>query len=375
MKRILYIRSGPYQINLNAYNSQEIGLSKAFEDKGICCDIVYYHSERDFDQVIKKGDKSINIFWRKGFRLLRSGLYPQVLKKDFLKQYDAVIVSEYSQIMSVILSKLHDNVYIYNGPYYNLFKIPFLERIYDALFCKTLNKNVKKIFCKTEMSKEYLEKKGFKNCVAVGVGLDTEKFDNEKIIEPETIELLKKMDGYRNLIYVGSVSKRKNIALLIKAFNIIKSDKQNRDVQFVIIGKDEGGYFEECKKIVEPQTESSIVYKPFIKNSQLKFIYQQADIFLLPSVKEIFGMVLLEAMNFGLPTVASGSAGAKTLIENGVSGVVLDDFSDEKWANAIQELLDSEKKRKFMGNAASELIRKHFTWESIVDKMLEWIEL
>lgn len=122
MKRILYVRSGPYQINLDSYNSQEIGLATAFAERNVRCDVLYYHKKKNFDQVVKKNGHEIKILWRKGVRVLRSGIYPQILNRSFLSGYDAIFVSEYSQIMSVLLSRLHANVYVYNGPYYNLFK-------------------------------------------------------------------------------------------------------------------------------------------------------------------------------------------------------------------------------------------------------------
>ena len=101
--KVLYIRSGPYQVDTKSYNLQELGLAKAFAEKNVQCDVVYYHKEKDFDQKIVKDGYEINVLWRKGSRLLRSGVYPQILKKEFLRTYDAVIISEYSQVMAVLL--------------------------------------------------------------------------------------------------------------------------------------------------------------------------------------------------------------------------------------------------------------------------------
>ena len=61
VKRILYIRSGPYQVEPNAYNLQELGLAKAFAEKGIQCDVLYYHKNKNFEQKINKGGYEINV--------------------------------------------------------------------------------------------------------------------------------------------------------------------------------------------------------------------------------------------------------------------------------------------------------------------------
>ena len=86
---------------------QEIGLGKALCNRGINVDIVYYTKGEDREQIIQVGNKRIKILWRKGLKLLRSGYYKSILNKNFLANYDLVICSEYSQIMSVLLSKLH----------------------------------------------------------------------------------------------------------------------------------------------------------------------------------------------------------------------------------------------------------------------------
>ena len=139
MLKILYIRSAPYEADIKSYNSQEIGMATAFKKMGCVCDILLYTKNNNHDEIIENDGQKIRILWRKGIKVLRSGIYPSILKKAFLSQYDAVICSEYSQIMSVLLLKKHHNVYIYNGPYYNLFKIKITEKIYDLLFCGYIN--------------------------------------------------------------------------------------------------------------------------------------------------------------------------------------------------------------------------------------------
>jgi len=370
IKKILYIRSGPYKVDPNSYNLQELGLAQAFAMCGVQCDVVYYHDKKNSDEIIKKGEYDINVFWRRGIKLLRSGIYPQLLKRDFLSVYDAVIVSEYSQIMSVLICKLHSNVYINNGPYYILFKLPFLESIYDNLFVKTINKNVRTIFCKTKMSKEYLEKKGFRNCIVAGVGLDTDKFDKDNEIEDSTQDLLDRMNGKNNIVYVGSISRRKNIEVITKAFDIIVK-RNSINSQLIIIGKDENGYWNECEKYLSEEAKKYVLNVSYIKNSQLQYIYKAADVFVLPSIHEIFGMVLLEAMYFGVPSIASGSAGAKTLIENNISGYVIENFDEQDWANKIEEILSDETLKRKMGLEASNRIRNKFTWINIAEIMLK----
>lgn len=372
-KRILYVRSGPYEVRFDSYNLQEVGLGTAFCKQGYDFDLIYYAKENR-DQVLDIGEKKLTIFWRKGIKLLRTGIYPFLLKRDFLAQYDIVIVSEYSQIMSYLIGKRHNNVYLYNGPYYNLFKLPFIEPIYDKLFCKKINKEMKKVFCKTKMAADYIGKKGITNTIVTGVGLDTSKFENETEILHETKSLLNNMSGKRNLLYVGSISHRKNVALLINAFVELRSLDKYKDVQLILIGKGDTSYTQKCKEIIPENLNDDIIWCEFIKNAQLKFIYKKADVFLLPSIQEIFGMVLLEAMYFGLPTISSHSAGADTLINNKQNGIIIDNFNVNKWVENISFILDNPILAKKYGDEASKTIRSEYLWDKIAGKMLDVIE-
>ncbi|HEX0571341.1 TPA: glycosyltransferase family 4 protein [Streptococcus pneumoniae] len=369
MKKVLIVRSGPYQVNPEGYNLQELGLASAISQQGYQCDVMYYHKTKNYDQLYEKNGEQIKIFWRRGIRLFRSGIYPQILREKFLNQYDKIIISEYSQIMAVLLSRIHSNVYIYNGSYYNLFKIPIIEPIYDFLFVEMLNKRTKTVFCKTEKAECYLKNKGFNDCKVVGVGLDIEKFEQEEEPTEDTIELLRRMENKQNILYVGSLSKRKNTAQLIRIFNILKSKSgKKNELQLVLIGKDEDNIVE---KINYSRFKDDIIYQPYLKNSQLQFIYPSSQLLVLPSVQEIFGMVLLEAMYFKLPVVSSASAGGETLIQDGINGKIVNDFNDEHWVDCIENLLNNPLELKRLGECAHKRITEQFMWSSIARKIIE----
>lgn len=371
-KRILYVRSGPYEVRFDSYNLQEVGLGTAFCKQGYDFDLIYYAKENR-DQVINVWENKLTILWRKGIKLLRTGIYPFLLKRDFLAQYDIVIVSEYSQIMSYLIGKRHNNVYLYNGPYYNLFKLPFIEPIYDKLFCKKINKEMKKVFCKTKMAADYIGKKGITNTIVTGVGLDISKFEAETEILPATKSLLDRMANHRNFLYIGSIIKRKNVELILSAFNKLKQLENTSDIQLVVIGRGKKDYVEYCKSIISDKIQKDLIWVDAIDNAQTKFIYQKADVFLLASVQEIFGMVLLETMYNGTPAISSYSAGGLTLIQNNVNGILIDSFNEEIWARKMYELIQNPKTICEMGKLAMETIRENFMWDRIAEKMLSVI--
>ncbi|WP_415606544.1 glycosyltransferase family 4 protein [Liquorilactobacillus hordei] len=354
---------------MTSYNLQEVGLASAFKKKGYSFDVMYY-SSRNYDQVIDKNGTQIKILWRRGIKFFRSGIYLDLLSRKKLEQYDIVIISEYSQIMSLLISYFSQNVYIYNGPYYNLFKIKFFEKIYDAFFCKVLNKRIKCFFCKTHWSEYYLRNKGLNNCKTVGVGLDISDFDKIKSPKKETKILIDKMRKHRNLLYVGSLSKRKNCKLIIKMFNKLKENTAYDDVQLVIIGNGTNNYVEECLGLVNKKNENDFVYVKNLENTQLSYIYKEASLFLLPSTKEIFGMVLLEAMYFGLPVISSNNAGANTLIADGTNGYVVKSHDVSVWLEKVKWVLDNESFINDVGVRANKTIIEKFLWKNVMEKMI-----
>ncbi|PAF33921.1 glycosyl transferase, partial [Terribacillus saccharophilus] len=70
-------------------------------------------------------------------------------------------------------------------------------------------------------------------------------------------------------------------------------------------------YFNEMKEL---GIKDQIIYIEQVEQADLKYVYEQSDLFIFPSKVDIFGMVLLESMFFGTPVVSSKNGGAKTII-------------------------------------------------------------
>ena len=92
--KILLVRTFASVMNPASYNSQEIGLARAFIRAGHVCDIVYYNaSSPSYDQVVETpgSDTPVTIHWRKGYDLFKNAIFPGL--GELLKQYDVLQVS------------------------------------------------------------------------------------------------------------------------------------------------------------------------------------------------------------------------------------------------------------------------------------------
>ena len=383
-KKILLLRFTPVDGNPNQYNTQEIGIGKAFCRLGYDYDHICFrkNNQRNYVFYEYNGCKARYIELPR-MRFFRMGFNKALLDKEFLNNYDIIICREYYQIMSYLISQKHSNVSLYSGPYWNMFMLKFTSPIYDWLFTKSINRNMKSKFVKSDLAKIFLEKKGYTNVINVGVGLDMEKFEDKSEIEPSTQAIVDYMTNFPCILFVGTICDNKNFPLLLDTYKLILN--KNKDVKFVIIGKSEQtwlakllgksdeSYMEDVLVKYPTSLIENIMFVQEINNSQLKFIYPLAKAFLLPSKHEIFGMVLLEAMYLGAPVVTSINGGSVTLIGNDGPGQIVSDYNPNKWADAVMQYISNPDKVKEITHRANMLIKEQYNWDSIAQKMLFYI--
>ncbi|GAA0077120.1 hypothetical protein UT300005_14980 [Clostridium sp. CTA-5] len=156
---------------------------------------------------------------------------------------------------------------------------------------------------------------------------------------------LYKKDTYNNynLLYVGSLIKRKGIDLLFSALSKVKND-----YKLMIIG--EGSE----RKNLEKQAKKlgileKIEFLGFKQEYELREYYKKCDIFILPTREDCFGLVVLEAMCNNLIIISSKYAdGSKDLIKDGVNGYIVDPYDSIEFSNKIKTLINNKELCKNM---------------------------
>lgn len=377
MKKILYVRNYPSEVDLNSYNLQEIGLGRELVKKGFNCDILYYSQKKNKEKqcIFKYGNCKLNIIWMKGYKFLDYVYFPKILKKTFLSQYDAIISTEYYQLMSYLLCKFSTKpVLIYNGPYEDIKKLKLFQKLYDILAKNVINNRSKKILVKSDLSKKYLIKKGLSNIETVGVGLNPDNFNNnEKEINEHLKNQLNIYKTNKKVIYVGQLQERRNIKFLLEVFSQLVS-KVN-DIKLFIVGTGKKEDVQKYKNYAQSLgIINNIVYYTKLKQKDLTLLYKNADLFLFPSKYDIFGMVLLESMYFGVPVLSSMNGGSTTLIENKKNGFIIADFNAKTWANCSIEILENTKMKQTISQNSVHTIKSGFTWEKISERFIEYLK-
>ena len=138
-------------------------------------------------------------------------------------------------------------------------------------------------------------------------------------------------------------------------------------------GKKDESYAESVFEILPQNVRNAIVHINRVDNTQLQFIYPLAKAFLLPSKKEIFGMVMLEAMYFGAPVVTTYNGGSSTLIKSEEYGQVIGDYDIQSWCVAINRYLTDFEYTERVKQNGKKLITQYFTWDYIAAEMIKMI--
>lgn len=382
MKNILLVRATPNDLDINAYNVQQVGIGKSLVNKGYNYDFITFKKNAPRKETVfyeKNGCRAKCIELPRT-RILRWGINTDICKKEFLDKYDLIICQEYYQLETYLISCKSDRVVMYTGPYYNMFLPKCFSPIYDLLFTKKINRQIKHKFVKSVLAYEFMKKKGYTGLTNVGVALDTSRFSDVEIL-PETKMLMDFMKSNKCLLYVGSLIERKNYPFLLDIYK--KMLQRDPKIKLVLIGKSKVSGVEKYlgKKDIEyaakydekltKKEKDGIYHLERLANPQLRYIYPLAKAFLLPSILEIFGMVLLEAMYFGAPVVSSRNGGSLTLMSDGKCGQIVDEFDTEKWCDAISKYLDDPCYAENVVEAAMNKVKEEYTWDAITNKILK----
>ena len=192
--------------------------------------------------------------------------------------------------------------------------------------------------------------------------MDTQQFVPRQSAESESATPL--------LLTVGRMVEKKGFPVLLQACRLLKDSGQ----QFQCVFISGAGVLEQeiVSLIHELDLGDTVSFQPAVTQEELKRIYHQAALFVLPCQIAANGdrdgipNVLVEAMAAGLPVVSTNVSGIPELIEDGVSGLLVPEKAPQAFAAAIARLLASHELRLTLGRAAREKVCRLFDAEQNV---------
>lgn len=169
------------------------------------------------------------------------------------------------------------------------------------------------------------------------------------------------------ILFVGKLEKRKNIELLIKAFNILK-EKDRIPHKLVLVGAPGFGFNDIQKEIEASMYKTDIVQTGYISHEEKESFFKYANVFAFPSFYEGFAMQVLEAQLRQVPLVTSN---AQNIMEVGGDGALyFDPKSLEQFTEALRTVITDEEVRRDLVVRGIKNAQK-YSWFKCAKKTLE----
>jgi D-inositol-3-phosphate glycosyltransferase len=168
--------------------------------------------------------------------------------------------------------------------------------------------------------------------------------------------------------FVGRIQPHKGPEVLIRATSeLVKHTPLLRHKLIVnIVGGASGANTEEVDRLKELTTwlaiDDVVRFSPPVPREELPQWYRAADLVIVPSYSESFGLVALEAQACGTPVVATAVGGLRTAVADGISGVLVDGHDPKAWSSVISRLLQEPQRRVLLSMGAVEHA-SHFGWD------------
>lgn len=363
-QHLVIIRTGGSVVNLESYNCQELGLAKALRSKGLKVTLVLASKSAgnlviDGVDVVYCKFKALNqqLAWFEDIDGILERLNPSLIQVHDMGMFMTWKVVRWAKKHNVQSFLIQGNYNVTQKPFFKQ-----LEMMFNCTFGKYIIKTVTGIGCKTLKASEYVKKYYRRETKLTYVGLDVSRFDG---CERKDWRAELGLQGKKVLLYVGSIEPRRNPLFLVDILQSLPDD-----YAMVVVG--DGKLRESVgDKLKSLNLQERCIMLGKQSQKSLPPIFEMSDAFLLASNYEIYGMVILEAMYFGLPVVSSCTAGSETLIKNGFNGYVMNDFNVAEWSECIRKMCEDRDLHDVMSKNCKEYIDEHFTWDKIADRFLD----
>ena len=203
--------------------------------------------------------------------------------------------------------------------------------------------------------------------------------DDEMAVEviPYTITVTAKLNQESQakpllplVLYVGRLVERKGVEYLIRAFAEVVRELPS---ELVIVGK--GPEDQRLHQLTEElNLVQKVHFKGWVSRNELEKLYNQCNVFVLPAIidskgdTEGLGVVLLEAMSYMKPVVASNLGGITDIVKDRETGLLVNEKDPHGLSEAIKSLLSDPSLAASLGKRGYEHVQKQFSWERILSQ-------
>ncbi len=185
------------------------------------------------------------------------------------------------------------------------------------------------------------------------------------------------LEDYFTVVFVGRITPAKGVEYLIKALNVLRDYK----IKALLVGpfkymfQESNGkskYAESLLSLVEKcDLEGRVIFTDAVPKSELPKYYVAGDVFVLPSIYEAMGMVLVEAMACGKPLIGSRVGGIPEIIREWENGLLFKPKDHRDLAEKILTLMNDEILRAKMGRNGRRIAENGYSWGKIAERLFK----
>jgi len=289
-----------------------------------------------------------------GYGLLRT-LKKQGSKKPFIHVIHGVLADEYEQANKSSVQSLRSRAANY---FMHLLAKLEEETAKNATLVVTIsNYSLEKI-------KEHYGLDPSKVRI-VPNGVDSEKFKPQADLAAARLKF--GLGDEPCVLFVGSLIPRKGLPFLVKAAE--KVIKDHKETKFLIAG--EGPLKGQLQNAVDSaRLSNNFKFLGALNDQMLAVAYNCANVFVLPSIQEGQGIVLLEAQASAVPVVAFNIGGVNEAVRDRETGFLAAPGNTDDLAEAVSLLLSDKGMRERIGSNARKFVAENFTWDLCAQRML-----
>ena len=227
-----------------------------------------------------------------------------------------------------------------------------------------------RVICATELERDSLRQLYGAPDAKVSViplGVDLDRF---KPAAKQAARTALGLEDERIILFVGRIEPLKGLDILINAASLLESDVE---CTVLVVGGDASSQAEVdgLRELARDRgIEHRVAFVGAVDHETLPLYYNAADVCVVPSHYESFGLVAVEAMASGVPVVASRVGGLTGTVKDGETGYLVPWLCPEPFAERIELLLENEPLRKDLGESGREAMAR-YRWENVATAVLD----
>ncbi len=301
------------------------------------------------------------------------------LKRE-IKNFDVVHIAEiwnFPVFAAVFWARVYGKPYVFS-PRGSLMIEPLKKsrikkKIFLFLAVKNFLKNAAMIHFTAEAEKEEYLKAGLPlmNFVIIPNSIDFKNLEKDAE-ESKDIDFKKDFGispDKKTILFLSRIDWKKGLDTLIPAF--AGAAKQYHNLVLILAGADSLNYKKTVESLIKVNgVEDRVIFTGLLEGAARAAAFKSADMFVLSSLAENFGMAVAEAMYFGLPVIITKYVGISPEIAKNSAGIVIEK-KEKDLAEAILKILNNPDMAKKMGEQGRELVKKEFSPPIVADKILK----